>query len=243
MQNRHRTLSLAAALCSAAASLSAQGADTVVTKFTSDLGYVATSGNSEVTTLSIGEKVAQTRGRLLLEQTFSLVYGELDDTVNTNNLRAGLRGDFRLSERVAVFVGAAYDRNTFAGIERRYEEQLGLQLRALAAARDTVRVEGGGTLTQQTAVGGAQTNFPAARAAVVWRHSFTAASYFQQNLEALPNLSDHDDWRANTESSLVAPVSARVGVKLSYVIRYDNLPEAGFRTTDRIFTTGVQLTF
>lgn len=218
-------------------------APAAVTKFTSDFGYVATSGNTAVTTMSVGEKLTHARTRLTLEQTFALVYGEQDGIVNTNNLRAGLRADYRVDRLFAIFGGAAFDRNTFAGIEKRFEEQIGVQYRALAATRDTIRVEGGGSITQQIAVGGGQTNFPSARAAGVWRHNFTPASYFQQNVEYLPNLSTPIDWRINTESSVVAPISARIGVKVSYVIRYDNLPEVGFRTTDRLFTTGVQLTY
>ncbi len=213
------------------------------TKLTSDFGYVATSGNTEVTTMSIGEKLTRSRGRLTLEQNFSLVYGEQQGTVITNNLRTGLRADYRIIGKFALFAGGAYDRNVFAGIERRFAEQLGVQVRAVGNATDTLRLEGGASITQQTAVGGAQANFVSARAAAAWRHSFTEASYFQQNVEFAPNLKDTDDYFLNTESSLVAPISARIGIKLSYVIRYDNLPEPGFSTTDRLFTTGVQLTF
>lgn len=244
MNIRRHALRLALPVLVAASILPAQEeAPAAVTKFTSDFGYVATSGNTAVTTMSVGERWTHTRTRFALEQTFALVYGQQDGIVNTNNLRAGLRADYRIDRLFALFGGAAFDRNTFAGIEKRFEEQIGVQYRALAAPRDTIRVEGGGSITQQIAVGGGQTNFPSARAAGVWRHNFTGASYFQQNVEYLPNLSTPIDWRINTESSVVAPISSRIGVKVSYVIRYDNLPEPGFRTTDRLFTTGVQLTY
>jgi len=44
-------------------------------------------------------------------------------------------------------------------------------------------------------------------------------------------------------------VSARIGLKFSYVVRYDNLPAlnaagtAPLQKTDRIFSTGIQITF
>lgn len=225
--------------------IAAQEAPTapVTTTLTSDFGYVATSGNTEVTTMSVGEKFTRAHGRFTLEQNFSLIYGEQQGTVITNNLRTGVRVDYRVIGKFAVFAGAAFDRNAFAGIERRFAEQLGVQLRTHSSPTDTIRLEGGASLTQQTTVGGTQTQFVAARTAAVWRHAFSAASYFQQNVEFLPNLKTLDDYRLNTESSLVAPISARIGVKVSYVIRYDNLPELGFSTTDRLFTTGIQLTF
>jgi putative salt-induced outer membrane protein len=218
-------------------------APAAITKFAADLGYVTTSGNTQVTTMNLGEKLTRERGRLTLQQGFAIVYGKQRDTVNVNSLRTNLRGDYKIDRLLALFVGGSYDRNTFAGVERRFEEQIGVQARVLAAARDTVRVEGGGSFTQQLGTDGRKQDFPAARGAAAWRHAFTAATYFQQNLEFIPNLKENEDWRVNTESSLIAPLSARIGLKLSYVIRFDNLPEPGFATTDKLFTTGIQLTF
>lgn len=240
LQARFRRAALAVAV--AASALPAQDAPAVVTKFTADFGYVAVSGNTDVTSLSIGEKLTQSRGRLTLEQTFGIVRGELNGVENTNLLRASLRGSYRLGAHFSSFAASAYDRNPYAGIERRFEHSAGLQFRPVASATDTLRFEGGGSATQQTSIDGTHQTFPAARAAGVWRHQFTPASYFQQNVELIPNLKDGEDFRVNSESSLIAPISARVGIKVSYVIRYDNLPEPGFRTTDRLFTTGIQLT-
>lgn len=214
-----------------------------INKLTTDFGFVQTSGNTQVTTMNVGERFTHERGRFTLSQTFALVYGKQRDTLNTNNLRTSLRGDYKIDKVFAFFLGAGYDRNRFAGIERRFEEQIGLQARVLAARADTIRVEGGGSVTQQIAVNGGQENFPSARGALAWRHAFTRSSYFNQNVEYVPNLTENTDWRLNTESSLIAPLSSRLGLKLSYVVRYDNLPEPGFERLDKLFTTGIQLTF
>lgn len=236
-----RTLPLAVAVAVAAAAAPATAQD--ATKFTADFGYVTTSGNTQVTTLSVGEKFSRTRGHWTLEQAFQLVYGEQQGTVNTNFLATGVTVEYKIDNRFAGFVGGAFDRNRFAGIERRFEEQLGILWRAVMAPQDTVRFEGGASVTQQISVDGEQINFPSARAAGVWRHFFTESSYFRQSVEFLPNLRNQEDWRVNSESSLVAPISSRIGLKLSYTIRFDNVPEPTFATTDRLFTTGIQLTF
>ena len=62
-------------------------------------------------------------------------------------------------------------------------------------------------------------------------------------MEFLPNLQESRDVRLNTETSLVAPLSGKVAIKLAYAIRFDNLPEPGFKKTDRVFTSGVQIVF
>jgi putative salt-induced outer membrane protein len=216
---------------------------TVINKLTADLGFVQTSGNSQVTTMNVGEKFTQQRNRWTFAQGFAMVYGKQRDTVNTNNLRTSLRADYKVDRVFSFFTGVGFDRNKFAGIAQRFEEQIGLQARVLAASADTINLEGGGSMTQQVPVNGIQQNFPSARGALSWRHAFTAATYFHQNLEYVPNLSEHEDWRVNTESMIVAPLSARIGLKVSYVVRYDNLPEPGFSELDKLFTTGIQLTF
>lgn len=254
-QSRPRVLALTPALTLALAALAALApaaaaqdaappvVPAVVTKITADIGYVAVTGNTQVSTFNIGEKLTQGRRRLTLEQSLALVYSKQADSVISNYLRANLRGDFTIDKLLALFTGVTFDRNTFAGIERRFEEQLGLSALLLRTTSDTVRVEGGGTFTQQIGTDGLQENFPSARGALRWRHGFTAAAYFMQTIEYLPNLKQTEDWRVNTESGIVAPLSARIGLKIAYVIRYDNLPQAGFSEVDRLFTSGLQITF
>lgn len=218
-------------------------APAVVTKATADLGFVQTSGNTQVTTLNLGEKLTQQRGRLTLQQGFAIVYGKQRDSVITNYLGASARGDYKIDKVLAAFAGVGFDRNRFAGIERRLEQQLGMQARLFAGTMDTLRVEGGGSLTQQLGTNGTRSDFPAARAAAAWRHGFSPKAYFNQTAEFIPNLKDNQDWRMNSESSVVAPISANIGLKLSYVVRFDNLPQAGFASLDKLFTTGIQITF
>ncbi len=62
-----------------------------------------------------------------------------------------------------------------------------------------------------------------------------------QVVEVLPNFREPEDLRVNTESALVAPLTARIAVKLSYVFRYDGLPEETYLATDRLFTSGLQV--
>lgn len=114
-----------------------------------------------------------------------------------------------------MFAGVGFDRNTFAGIKRRLEQQAGLQARVFA--------------------GGARGGGVAAR--------LHAGSMLPAERRVIPNLKTTEDWRFNSESSVVASISSNIGLKISYVVRFDNLPQPGFSETDKIFTTGIQITF
>jgi putative salt-induced outer membrane protein YdiY len=47
----------------------------------------------------------------------------------------------------------------------------------------------------------------------------------------------------NGEASVVAPIKGILALKVGYLVRYNSLPPAGFKTTDRTFTTGLQASF
>jgi putative salt-induced outer membrane protein YdiY len=96
---------------------------------------------------------------------------------------------------------------------------------------------------QQLSTLGVHRDFPSARVASTYRHLFTRTAYFLQSAELLPDLKTSKNLRVNTETGLVAPISSHIGLKISYVIRFDNLPEPGFKKTDRLLTSGVQITY
>ena len=216
---------------------------TSTTKLTGDVGFVSTSGNTDVTTLTINEKLGFAKLGWGLEQSFGVVYGTDSGTVNTSLWRAGLRGERNLVSRLFAVAGVAWDKNRFAGIQSRFEEFLGLRYRAIVAPRDSMDLQLAGSLTQQENIDDTSDSFPAARLGLNYKHLFSSKAYLTETVEYIPNLDETDDYRLNNELALVAPVSEKIGVKLAYVVRFDNVPAATFKKTDTFFTAGIQLTF
>ncbi len=208
-----------------------------------DLGLVSTGGNTSVTTLNVGERVTLNQARWQVAQAFAHIYGRNDGTTNANLWRASLRGDWFATGNVGFFAGFNYERNPFAGISGRFEEGAGLAARVGRESRQRLVVETGLAAVQQRSTADSLDAFVTGRAALTWRLALAEKAYVQQFVEALPNLKEADDLRLNTESALVAPVVRHLAVKLSYVVRFDNVPQPGFRKTDRVFTSGVQLVF
>jgi len=240
--SRHRSALLVVALVAVATAARAQDAKPT-TSFTGSLGYVGASGNTNLTTLSVGDKIAHTDGRWTLTQVAAYVYGETDSKESANQLAVSGRADFAFQPRLALFAGVSYERNPFAGFNARTDEMAGLRWKAVAAPSDTLNLDAGGVLTQQTDVSGASQSYPSARLAASYKHVFSKSAYFQQLAEYVPNLQTSGAYRVNTESSVVAPVSAHIGVKMSYAIQYNSRPPVNFGSTDRLLTAGVQVTF
>lgn len=208
-----------------------------------DAAYVSATGNSNVTTVSLGDKVAASRGNWTLRQMVAYVYGKTDGTESANQLRAGLRAEYRITDQFSGFAAVNYERNPYAGFSRRVDELFGAQWRALATSGDSVTFDAGGLYTQQANTDGTSSHSPSVRAAMAFKHMFGANTHVSQHVEYVPNLAETGEYRMNSETAVVAPLSRRVNLRLSYLVQYISRPPATFGTTDRIFTSGLQVVF
>lgn len=212
-------------------------------KLQTDFGFVNTAGNTSTTTLNGGESFSYTTGPWTLGQLFAVVYGKTDGERSAENYTASLRGDYAFTEHFGVYGLGKWDRNEFAGIERRFEEGTGFTFKPVARERTTLSLEAGISAIQERVVEGADNTFASGRGALLFKQLFATAAYFQQTAEILPNLKESADYRVNTETALVAPLSKSIAFKASYVIKFDNDPEPGFKETDRFLTSGLQIVF
>lgn len=229
---------LAAALC-AAAPLTAQ--DTAKKTLTLDFGLVNATGNSEFTSMNFGEKATWAKGRWGLSQTGKVLFGETNNVRTTESYDFNVRGDRGLSARLSVFVYVAYQRDPFAGLASRWSGGPGVAVGVVRATRDTLSLEGALTEQSERTTAAIDRSFAATRTAAAYKHMFSSNASFTQTLEWLANLETSADYRLNSETALVAPLSSKIGLRLSYLIRFDNQPEPTFKTTDRILTAGVQI--
>ena len=230
-----------AAVATFAAPAAAQDAKSN-TSFTGSLGYLSASGNTKLTTLSIGEALGHTTGRWMLSQLVAYVYGKTDARESANQLRVAARADYSFEARLGLFGGTSVERNRYAGFRRRTEQIAGLKWKAIVAPADSMALDAGGVLTRQSDVDGKSASYTSGRVATVYKHVFSKAAYFHQFVEYLPSTKEAG-YRLNAESAVVAPISRHVGIKLDHVTRYNSRPPVNFGTTDRVLTMGVQLSY
>lgn len=212
-------------------------------KLQTDFGFVNTAGNTSTTTLNAGESFSYTTGPWTFGQLFAVVYGRTDGEKSAENYTASLRGDYAFNEHFGVYALGNWNKNEFAGIARRFEEGGGFTYKPIARERTTLAFEAGISANQQRSTDGVDDAYAAGRGALLFKQMFATSAYFQQTAEILPNLQTSDDYRVNTETALVAPLSKSIAFKAGYVIRFDNDPEPGFEKTDRYLTSGLQIVF
>ena len=234
-----RTLGLAAAavaMLGFCRSASAQ-------QITLDLGFVNASGNANFTSLNLGEKLSDKIGRIVLTQTGKVLYGRTDGATTTESYDAGARGQYQLTKRVGAYALLAFQRDPFAGLASRWLGGPGLAVSLIQSVHDTLSIESGVLSTRERSMANVTQSFGAARSAATFKHLFAGKSFVTEALEWVANLKTSDDQRINSETALTAPLSRQIGLRVAYLIRFDNQPEPGFKKTDRILTTGVQVAF
>jgi putative salt-induced outer membrane protein YdiY len=237
------TVLFAAGLSSAALAQAPKDSAPPPLKVTLDLGYLNAAGNTNVTTFSTGEALTYKTPQWELLQNGSAVYGTTADSTIAEQYKLGARINYLLSKIVGVFVGGGFERNRFAGLAHRFEEDAGLAFRVLNLTNDNWLIEVGGSLNQERNTLGTSRDFTSLRTAMSYKHSFTKTAFLQEDFEVLPNTENWTDTRVNNNIALAAPLSVHVALKVAYQIKFDNVPEPGFKKSDRVFTTGVQITF
>jgi putative salt-induced outer membrane protein YdiY len=211
---------------------------------TGDVGYVNTTGNTNVSTLNATDQFTlRTAADNQVLQTFSLVYGTQNNRVQTSIWDASLKDEFTFTPHIGLYALGAFDRNTFAGIDQRFEEGAGVAFIPLDSVPNNLEIDAGLSFVEQKSLPDSTDNHAAARAAITYRHTFIANTYLQEFVEGIEDLKTTDDYRINSQTDVVAPLSKHLAIKVGYAIHYSNLPPVGFKTTDRLLTTDIQVTY
>jgi putative salt-induced outer membrane protein YdiY len=225
--------------------LAASAQDTARTiVFHGDLGYVATSGNTQVSTINFADQLTlRTSPVNKIDQTFSVVYGQNKNVVQTNIWTVALRDEYAFTKQIGLYGLGQFDRNTFAGVDYNFEEGGGFAVTPVLPKRHRLEIDAGIAYVEQKLLPDSIDHHAVARGAITYRYTFGKDTYAQEAIEGLPDLHDEKDFRVNSETDLVAPLSRHLALKLGYAIRYANLPPPGFKTTDRLFTSDLQASF
>lgn len=236
-------LTLLMTIAGAAAARAQSVHDSLGWHLTGNLGYVRTSGNTELSTINLSDKLTFRPNRTwLFTQQAAFIHGENDSVETANQFIGSLRADYYLRANLSLFALAGYERNPFAGLDRRYEEQLGLSWMAIKKPKGEVQVDLGAGANQQTTLG-VEDNFVSARLAPRLRYNLTDKAYLEESIELVENLDNTGDLRSMSLTQLVAPITAGIGIRLSYLARYDAEPVPGFKKLDTTFTSGLQFSF
>ena len=232
-------LALAAVLLlSAIASAAEPAADPLTGKF--ELGYLATTGNTE--TSSLNSKLALVYDAQTWRHSLDAAVIHADDsgvtTAERNQL--GVKSDYKFNESDYLFITVNWEQDRFAGFEQRTSEAVGYGRRILKSERHSLDAELGAGLRQTTPVTGADVSETILRGALKYQWRITESAAFDQKLVV-------ESGESNTYMESVSALAAKIvgswSLKFSYTIKHNSDVAPGLDTTDTYTAIGVEYAF
>lgn len=207
------------------------------------LSYLATTGNSDTSTLGFDfdlKRVPQPWG---LEFTAS--YLKSSDSGDTTAERYGavLRGDRKLSERWSVFLSGGAGKDRFAGFDFRGVLSAGANYKMLLGPKFLLDFDMGLTWTSEQRIAAEDLDYLGGVGALNFAWIPREGTTLSQKIKYFPNFDDASNWRLFSETAFQSAVAGPISIKLSYEVRYQNKPVPGFKETDTTAKAALVVSF
>lgn len=216
---------------------------------TAEFSLVATGGNSETTTLGLKNALTRTWEKALFTLNAGAIRAEsevarggvfegdpdnpgnneriTESEVTAESYFVNGRYDREITERFFWNAGAGWERSRPAGIENRYTALGGVGNLWVDSEKVTYKTTYAVTYTDQEDVvedPGKDDSFAGLRFTSDWRQQLGERTTYTNILILDENLDESDDLRADWTNSAAVAINARLALKASLQILYDNLP-------------------
>ncbi len=209
------------------------------------LGVVATSGNTETSSISgrleadrewasgtlrltaaaLRAEKTETERRAIGATPDDVRIVEISDTEPTaESYSAAGQYDRELTERLFAFGSAGWERDELAGIADR--STVGAGLGHVWADREELesRTSYGVTYTREEGTSGLEQDFAGLRVSWDYRRLLTETTTYTHALVVNENLDDTDDLRADLLASIAVAMTERLALEVSGQVKFDNQP-------------------
>ncbi len=210
----------------------------------SELGIASANGNTRTETYNVKQmnSYQMDKDGLIFNGRYLNAFSNGVESARFFN--ANLRFERQISERFALFVAETFEKDKFAGIDRRLITDGGVKYSIIKTDMTKWSAELGYRYMQEKHLDGSTLSQSYGRAYTEieeqWNKNFSTKYW----LEYLPNLSNSKGYKYNTELSLSALLTSIFSLKSGFLVRYNNLPPPGVvHKTDSLFTTALVAKF
>lgn len=208
-----------------------------------DFGYVQTSGNTDVQTLTGRERIEHYTGFWKFAEEATAVQGETKGVETTARYTALLRAGYDFSERVGGYLLTTWRREPYAGLTSQFDEGVGLTFHAVRPSPHELDFEAGVGMLQREFTSGIDEDFATGRVGMAYRYHFTEKALVSARGDYVVDLEDSGNADLHGVFGVVAPLTAGISMRAGYDIYHRSRPAPGFEKTDTTFDTGIQLRF
>jgi putative salt-induced outer membrane protein len=207
----------------------------------SEGGMVVTGGNSR--TQSIQAKHLSNYKWELNSVSLSGAFlkGKSEGVLNAKKWDSTLRYERMFTDRFSGFLSQGVESDRFAGYLQRFNSDIGPKYFFLKEENQwNWFAEAGYRYTKERRTDGSRSSDSKARIFSEVSKKWNETSSSKLWVEYIPNFSTSKDWLFNAEASAEAALNSVLAFRFSYLMKYDNQPNAGAKKkTDSTLTTSL----
>ncbi|MCD6329891.1 MAG: DUF481 domain-containing protein, partial [Candidatus Cloacimonetes bacterium] len=206
-----------------------------------ELSFVNTSGNTEVTSLSAKDKLTYTFSPKI-ETTFNIaaLYGKSDGVKNSENYSAKLKVSYLITERLYTSLIAGWSKDEFAGVDSKIWLGPALGYKILDSDKHKLDFEAGAEYVDEKFTDDTTNDYFNGRAFAEYTFVFTEKSNLSQSLEFNYDFENSDNYDMISITAITTALSDILSLKASYNINYVNAPVlATLKKTDTILSVSL----
>lgn len=204
------------------------------------LGYLATSGNTESSSLNSGFAIAYTAGRWVHGLNLSAISTtEMDDTV-AEAYAAGWKSEYSVTEDDFLFLRANWRRDRFSGYEHQLSESVGYGRRLIDTTNHFLSAEIGAGARQAELSDGVREDSFIFRGGINYRWQVNDTVRFTQDFaaETAP-----DNTYFESISAIKSNLFSDLALVASYTIKNNSTVPLGNENTDTYTALSVEYAF
>lgn len=190
-----------------------------------EFSFVATSGNTNIETLSLKNIFKYNFDKKnLVAWKLAGLKSETSSVLTAESYESDIRYEHLYSERTYSYLNAGWFTDEFAGLDKRVNYGLGGGYKVLTGPKNMLSIEGGVSSVKESNIDNTTKTYSEGRLFGKYTYEFSKTSKFTQSLEYLYDFDVSENYRYNSETAITAAINSVFSLKTSYLIKYDNLP-------------------
>jgi putative salt-induced outer membrane protein len=204
------------------------------------LGYLATSGNTESSSLNSAFTVAYTSGRWAHSLEATAINASEDNQTSAEAYALGWKTEFNMTERDFLFGRVNWRKDRFSGYEQQLSESVGYGRRLIDTGVHFLNVEVGAGARQADLVDGTMEEEFIVRGGINYQWKFTETASFTQDITAE---SGPENVYTESVSAIKTQLIGDLALVASYTIKNSTVVPLGSENTDTFAALSLEYAF
>ena len=204
------------------------------------LGYLATTGNTENSTLNTGFEVGFATGKWAHQLAGAAVNASENEVTTAEAYDLGWKSERRISDKDFLFGRLDWRKDRFGGFDTQFSQSVGYGRRLMDSDKHKLNAEIGVGARQSEALDGTEENETIARTGLYYKWLFSETAEFRQDVTA-------ESGGENTYLESVTAISAKLmgdlALVASYTIKHNTDVPALTEETDTYTALSLEYSF